>query len=134
MQGHVVVLPPTRAVDPDTELAGADQLAPSSGSALCAASQAEEGSAPGAVSAQKASPGLMSSSAQGGGSACKPRTWRLLPAVLALVFLLAIMLPLLGRARSLHWQDSLTEKSTRTLLVFKQVRYHPLVTAYLPTL
>ena len=59
----------------------------------------------------------------GGGSALRARSWKqYLPLVLAAVFLLAILLPLLGRlGGSLHWQDHLAEKSTRTLIVFKEV-------------
>ena len=119
----MVVLPPTRAVDPDTELA--HQFLPNGTSAQSAASQAEEGSAPVPVNLQKASPGLMSSAAPGGGTACKPRSWRLLPLVLLLVLLLAISLPLVARLPTVHWLGSLAEKTTRTLLVFKQVRCHP---------
>lgn len=65
---------------------------------------------------------MSSSSMLGGGSGPRARSWKqYLPMMLAAVFLLAILLPLLGRLRSLHWQDHLAEKSTRTLIVFKEV-------------
>lgn len=106
MQGQVVVLP--------------------EGLVQSAASAAEEGQAPVPADLQKPGsggigPGLMSSGAQGGGTVPR-RSWKLLPVVLAAVFALAILLPLLGRLRTLHWRDSLAEQTTRTLLVFKQVR------------